>query len=212
MLLTLYSWIETSQRYARERAAGEFVVNLYKTVTSTVRRAAQRISKAKFSPSTVHAAPLPSAPHLRLGVQGERLAAAYLEEVGYHLVAANFRLPMGRNLRGRIIHGEIDIVAYEAATLCFIEVKTRASDWFLSPEANVDLRKQRQISRAARVYRRLFNLRNISYRYDVVSVVLPHAVEGDEAASPGPRLELLRGFWTDAKFHRKHRWFEPMDH
>ncbi|HYG82680.1 MAG TPA: YraN family protein, partial [Pyrinomonadaceae bacterium] len=98
------------------------------------------------------------APHLLLGRRGERLAAEHLERLGYALVASNFALPVGRNLRGAVVRAEIDLVAYEAETLCFVEVKTRASDWFAAPEANVDLRKQRQIARAARAYRRTFGL------------------------------------------------------
>ena len=137
------------------------------------------------------------APHLALGQRGERLAAAYLERQGFRLVATNFTLPVGRNRRGAVINAEIDIVAYEGPTLCFVEVKTRASDWFAAPEANVDLRKQRQITRAARVYRRQFGLFAAPYRYDVVSVLLP--------ADAAPRVELLRKFWTESKF-RKKRW------
>jgi putative endonuclease len=145
------------------------------------------------------------APHLVLGRRGERLAAAYLERAGYRLVASNFMLPVGRNLRGAIIRAEIDLIGYEGTTLCFIEVKTRASDWFAPPEANVDLRKQRQITRAARVYRRLLDLTDAPYRYDVVSVLLTHAAD-DEASPPAlPRIELLRNFWVDQKF-RKHQW------
>ncbi|HUQ33480.1 MAG TPA: YraN family protein, partial [Pyrinomonadaceae bacterium] len=109
------------------------------------------------------------APHIALGRRGERLAAEHLERLGYALVASNFQLPVGRNLRGALIQAEIDIVAYEGRTLCFIEVKTRASDWFAAPEANVDLRKQRQIARAARRYRRMFGLKGEPFRYDVVS-------------------------------------------
>ena len=145
------------------------------------------------------------APHLALGRRGERLAADFLEGEGYRLVAANFQLPVGRNLRGALIHAEIDLVAYEGPTLCFVEVKTRASDWFAAPEANVDLRKQRQISRAARVYRRLFGLLEAPFRYDVVSVIAPAADE--EGLRPHARLQLLRNYWTDAKF-RKRRWGE----
>jgi putative endonuclease len=145
------------------------------------------------------------APHLALGRRGERLAAEFLDNKGYRLVAANFQLPVGRSLRGALLHAEIDIVAYEGPTLCFVEVKTRASDWFAAPEANVDLRKQRQISRAARVYRRLFDLRQEPFRYDVVSVIAPPADE--DGHCPRPRLELLRNYWTDEKF-RKHRWHE----
>jgi putative endonuclease len=149
------------------------------------------------------------APHLALGRRGEILAAEHLERAGYRLVASNFTLPVGRNLRGALVHAEIDIVAYEETTLCFVEVKTRASDWFAAPEANVDLRKQRQIARAARVYRRMFGLTGAPYRYDVVSVILPPA--DTNHPMPAPRLQLLRNFWTDERF-RKRRWGdEPSD-
>jgi putative endonuclease len=143
------------------------------------------------------------APHLLLGARGERLAAKRLEQLGYTLLASNFTLPVGRNLRGTLIQAEIDLIAYDGSTLCFVEVKTRASDWFAAPEANVDLRKQRQITRAARAYRRMFGLKDASYRYDVVSVILPPTDEN--GLTPRPRIEVLRNFWTDAKF-RKRRW------
>ena len=131
---------------------------------------------------------MPSSPALTLGQLGEAYAAAYLEQLGYRLVAANFTLPVGRNLRGVVVNAEIDIVAYEGETLCFVEVKTRASDWFAPPQVNVDLRKRRQVARAARAYRRLFELDDQSYRYDVVTVILPP----DET----PRIDLIRNYWT----------------
>lgn len=149
------------------------------------------------------------APHLALGHRGERLAAEFLESEGYRLVAANFMLPVGRSLRGALIQAEIDLVAYENSTLCFVEVKTRASDWFAPPEANVDLRKQRQISRAARAYRRLFDLLGASFRDDVVGVIAPPA--GEDGVVPQARVELLRNFWTDEKF-RKRRWSDSPRH
>jgi putative endonuclease len=123
---------------------------------------------------------------LELGKLGEAYAAAYLEQVGYRLIAANFTLPVGRNLRGAIVTSEIDLVAYDGDTLCFVEVKTRASDWFAPPQVNVDLRKRRQIARAARAYRHMLGIEDQPYRYDVVTVVL------DEP----PQIELLRNFWT----------------
>jgi putative endonuclease len=123
---------------------------------------------------------------LELGKLGEAYAAAYLEQVGYRLVGANFTLPVGRNLRGAIVTSEIDLVAYDGDTLCFVEVKTRASDWFAPPQVNVDLRKRRQIARAARAYRHMLGIEDQPYRYDVVTVVL------DEP----PQIELLRNFWT----------------
>ncbi len=143
------------------------------------------------------------APHLALGWRGEHLAAEFLESEGYRLVAANFKLPVGRSLRGALVQAEIDLVAYENATLCFVEVKTRASAWFAAPEANVDLRKQRQIIRAARAYRWFFNLFHAPFRYDVVSVIAPPAA--DDGQTPLAHIELLRNYWTDEKF-RKRRW------
>lgn len=106
-------------------------------------------------------------------------------------------------MRGAIIDAEIDLVGYDGPTLCFIEVKTRASDWFAPPEANVDRRKQRQIARAARAYRRMFGLVDAPYRYDVVTVVLP--AETDETGTL--QIEILRSFWTEDKL-RKRRWSE----
>jgi putative endonuclease len=174
--------------------------------SSFISREWKRRVATKASDESANAHNSALAPHLVLGRRGEELAAAYLEQCGYRLVAANFLLPVGRSLRNQVIHAEIDIIAHEAATLCFIEVKTRASDWFAAPETNVDLRKQRQISRAARVYRRTFNLINEPYRYDVVSIILPHAhAELTERKQTPARLQLLRNFWTDAKF-RKRRW------
>ena len=143
------------------------------------------------------------AAHLELGKRGEQLAAAYLEQQGYAIVASNFALPVGRSMRGAIIDAEVDLVAYDGPTLCFIEVKTRASDWFAPPEANVDLRKQRQIARAARAYRRMFGLVDAPYRYDVVTVVLP--AETDETVAL--QIEILRSYWTEDKL-RKRRWSE----
>jgi putative endonuclease len=141
--------------------------------------------------------------HLELGRRGEELAAAYLLRAGYQIVAANFSLPVGRNRVGAVVNVEIDLVAYEGDTLCFIEVKSRGSDWFAPPQVNVDRRKQRQIARAARAYRRMFDLSNAPYRYDVITVILPAAEE-----RPGDcQIQLLRNYWTEANL-RKHTWSE----
>ena len=138
-----------------------------------------------------------SSPAIELGKLGETYAAAYLEQLGYRLVAANFILPVGRNRRGAVVNAEIDLVAYDHNTLCFIEVKTRASDWFAPPEVNVDLRKRRQITRAARAYRQMLGIKDEAYRYDVVTVVL--------AAGATPQIELLRNFWNEESL-RKRQW------
>ena len=130
-----------------------------------------------------------------LGQLGESYAAAYLDQLGYRIVAANFTLPVGRNRRGAIINAEIDLIAYDGDTLCFIEVKTRSSDWFAPPEVNVDLRKRRQITRAARAYRQMLGVDNEPHRYDVVTVII-----NDDST---PRIDLRRNFWTEESLRKR---------
>jgi putative endonuclease len=136
-----------------------------------------------------------------LGRRGEELAAAYLQQLGYRIVATNFALPVGRNRLGIPINVEVDLVAYQGDTLCFVEVKSRASDWFAPPQVNVDRRKQRQIARAARAYRRMFGLVGEPYRYDVVTIVFGE----EEDARVMPKIELLRSYWTEDQL-RKRAW------
>lgn len=161
-----------------------------------------RLIRRRTAPRLLHEtdAQQTLSPHLALGSRGEQLAAEYLAREGYRLVASNFKLNVGRTRRGQVVQAEIDLIAYERATLCFVEVKTRASDWYAAPEANVDLRKQRQITRAARVYRRIFGLTQVPFRYDVVSVILPPA--DSEGHTPPPQLQLHRNFWMEEKFGR----------
>lgn len=134
-----------------------------------------------------------------LGERGEELAAKFLTRNGFRLVIANFKAPIGRTLKGVAVSGEIDIIAVEKTTICFVEVKTRTSDEFASPLSAVDLRKQRQIIRTARVYRKIFNIRQLNFRYDVVTIVTGKSLQ--------PKIELFRNFWTEAKF-RKRSWNE----
>ena len=136
-----------------------------------------------------------------LGQEGEALAANYLVENGYRIVLTNFKVPVGRNSQGAQVTGEIDIVALEGETLCFIEVKTRRSAKFTPVITAVDLRKQRQITRTARIYRRIFRVFEMPYRFDVVTVLVPNDRE--------PEIELARGFWDESKF-RKRSWHREM--
>jgi putative endonuclease len=141
--------------------------------------------------------------HFDLGRRGEAYAAAFLEQRGYRIVGANFSLPVGRNLRGVLVNAEIDLVAYDGPTLCFIEVKTRSSDWFAPPQVNIDLRKQRQVARAARRYRRMFGLESSAYRFDVVTVVLPPA-----HIQKAMQIELLRNYWNESSLRKRKRYQE----
>lgn len=140
--------------------------------------------------------------HLELGERGERKALEYLTEwEGYRIVATNFLVPLGRGLRGQKLTAEIDVIAYDEDTLAFIEVKTRTSHDLAAPERAVDLRKQRQIARAARRYRQLMKVYNEPYRYDVVTI---------RPSETGDEIELLRGYFDDRVFQRS-RYFRDGD-
>ncbi len=130
-----------------------------------------------------------------VGELGEKLAARFLVKNGYRLVLANFKTPVGRNNVGATVTGEIDLIAFDGETLCFVEVKTRSSDEFAAPLAAVDLRKQRQITRTARMYRKTFRLEAIRFRYDVISIVLKKDAE--------PKIEIFKNFWNESKFQKK---------
>jgi putative endonuclease len=130
-----------------------------------------------------------------IGQIGEDLAARFIVRRGFRLVCSNFKVPVGRNRRGAAVTGEIDLIALDADVLCFFEVKTRRSDDYATPETAVDLRKQRQITRTARIYRRIFGLQAVKFRYDIVAIVLK-----DEKS---PKIEHFKNFWTEEKFRKK---------
>ena len=136
-----------------------------------------------------------------LGQQGEVLAAEYLANNGYRIVLTNFKVPVGRNSQGAQVTGEIDIVALDEDTLCIVEVKTRRSADFTPVITAVDLRKQRQITRTAKIYRRIFGVFEIPYRFDVVTILMPESAE--------PEIELSQGYWDESKF-RKRSWHSEM--
>ena len=100
-------------------------------------------------------------PHL-LGPEGEQIAADYLVRQGYRIIERNYRFH--RN--------EIDIIALQKETLCFIEVKTRSSSAKGHPAEAVTLQKQREIIKAARAYLALYRDIDTDCRFDVVAILI----------------------------------------
>lgn len=134
------------------------------------------------------------APHLELGEIGERQALEFLKsQNNYRIVATNYKVLLGRGMAGRKVTGEIDIIAYDDDVLTFVEVKTRAADSLAPPEAAVNLRKQRQIARAARRYRELMRVMDEPYRYDVVTMT---------STPTGLTPVLLKSYFDDSVFNR----------
>lgn len=99
-------------------------------------------------------------PSYALGIEGEDMAANYLSSSGYVILERRFR-----------IHSiEIDIIASKGKELVFVEVKTRSSDFFASPESAVNVKKQKRMILAADYYVRERGI-DAEIRFDIVSVV-----------------------------------------
>ena len=91
-----------------------------------------------------------------LGQLGESYAAAYLDQLGYRLVAANFTLPVGRNLRGAIINAEIDLHRSKDTLLRLVRT-TRSQR--RSTQASPDNTRGPRLSQNARHRKRIRSLR-----------------------------------------------------
>jgi putative endonuclease len=131
------------------------------------------------------------AEHLKTGQAGEDEAYFYLRRQGYVVIARNWR-----TLRRR---GELDIVAWEGDTLCFVEVKTRSSRNIVPAEMSVDREKQRELRGMARVFLRRMPPET-QFRFDVVSVYM---VPGEEA-----EVSLFRDafLWRSMKATGRRHW------
>ena len=110
---------------------------------------------------------------MRTGKRGEELAAVHLAEAGYRIIERNYRC----------LFGEIDIVAEEAETLVFVEVKSRRSEAYGDPQLAVGHEKQKKISRIAMHYLEEKHLRHRLARFDVIAVKL---------LPSGHKIELIR--------------------
>jgi putative endonuclease len=98
-----------------------------------------------------------------LGRRGEDMAHRYLRGAGYMVVARNYR--PGAD-------SEIDIVARRGELVVFVEVKTRTSAEFGSPERAIDVEKEKNIVRAARSFATQAGIEWNRVRFDTISVVL----------------------------------------
>ncbi len=98
-----------------------------------------------------------------IGSIGERLATDFLSAKGYRIVQRNYFA----------FKVEIDLIALDESTnqIVFIEVKTLQNDYFQQPYEEVNLKKQRNIIKAADIYLRRHNIEKEA-RFDVISIVL----------------------------------------
>lgn len=95
-----------------------------------------------------------------IGKQGEDIASAYLESLGYHILERNWRFSKA----------EIDIICKDNDVLVFVEVKSKSYTYFGAPEDSISTYKENLIIDAANRY-----MESISYdwaiRFDIVSII-----------------------------------------
>jgi putative endonuclease len=95
------------------------------------------------------------------GKEGEDMAANFLQQQGYEIVARNYRYK----------RSEIDLIVRKAGWLVFVEVKMRSSNAFGYPEEFVDYQKAKNIVYGAEHYT-YENKYEGNVRYDVVAITM----------------------------------------
>ena len=126
------------------------------------------------------------APHLATGLRGEEAAFFYLKACGYVVVARRWSTPK--------LPGDIDLIAWDSDTLCFVEVKTRTGRNLVPAEFSVDQHKQNTLRSLASIFRKRlpepFRSQTL-VRFDVVAVYLPGVgTTGD------PEVKLFRAAFS----------------
>jgi len=118
-------------------------------------------------------------PRTRLGRLGEQLACQFLRDKGYAILTTNYRCQWG----------EVDIIARDVAELVFVEVRTRRSTAYGTPEESLTPAKVRRLLATAQDYLQNHADNEASWRIDLVCIRpgqyrsslvidhLPHAIQ-----------------------------------
>jgi len=96
------------------------------------------------------------------GNEGEEKAVHFLKEKGFEIVERNFRFGKG----------EIDIIAKDANTLVFVEVKARESLEYGLPEEAITKRKILQLRKIAEAYLAEKEVNEETIRFDVIAILI----------------------------------------
>ncbi len=96
------------------------------------------------------------------GILGEKLACDFLQKNGYKIIETNYRCP----------DGEIDIIARHGEILVFIEVRTKHSSEFGTPEESIIPSKMEKLRTVAAHYGQNRDNLPDSWRIDMVAVHL----------------------------------------
>lgn len=93
---------------------------------------------------------------------GEQLAAQHLKEKGYTILEMNWHHPLG----------ELDLIAKKGDCLVIVEVRTTRSRNFGYGFQSINRQKQQQVRKLALLYLQNGHFPDISFRIDVISVLL----------------------------------------
>ena len=111
--------------------------------------------------------------HLQIGLEGEQQALFYLRRQGFTVVA--------RRWKSAKVRGDLDLIAWHGATLCFVEIKSRTARDALTAETAVNQSKRIQLRRLAHAYLHSFaepERSGILTRFDILSIyLLPSGTE-----------------------------------
>jgi putative endonuclease len=101
-------------------------------------------------------------PRTQLGTRGEELARRFLQQNGYEILECNYRCRWD----------EIDIVAQDGDEVVFLEVRSRRSADYGTPEESLTAAKLRRLLATAQHYLQQRGQGEINWRIDLVSVRL----------------------------------------
>ena len=105
-----------------------------------------------------------STDRVKLGKLGEEIAGRFLREQGYQILTTNYRCPQG----------EVDIVARDGEEVVFVEVRTRRSQNFGTPQESLNRSKIRRLVATCQDYLQGYGGVDTDWRIDLVSVRLDH--------------------------------------
>jgi len=98
-----------------------------------------------------------------LGKWGEQVAADYLLEQGYAILARNWKSP----------YGELDLIARRLDTLSFVEVKTRSGRNYGWPEEAITAQKQEHLINCVQTYLDEQPVDpNVDWQIDVIAILV----------------------------------------
>jgi putative endonuclease len=98
-----------------------------------------------------------------LGDRGEAHAAQFLRKQGMKIIARN-------RTHGR---GEIDLIAIDGDSLVFVEVRTRTSQHYMTPENSIRHGKRKKLISTVRALLRTHGRAGLTPRIDVIAIIWP---------------------------------------